>query len=385
MKNEKATERVRNTTAQRKQASPIAPSTDRLRRVDARNKGHRRSKKRPTTISAGTDVTDAFLKCTFTPKLTDDALLEGVEEQKFQTDFYQSLSLLAELYGIEYTIPKELEFPYNVWNSLHDVLSQLRERSYGHTDINLVEHQGDIFFAKRTIYDTKMTLFYIPVVSLYEMLKSPENRQCALLLLSVFTYLYKIADLPYYTQECSYLSDMYGFVDDWHYDSGEDIDPIFLHECKQSKVIGDIMERKIAKTENLTYLQARINAFKIRSEFDKKCHEIAVRCSGLMQDYPNSTIYSKIDCDQYYIDNESIIIGFDQIVSFCADNRGLLFDDLFSLVNGQLMEYSAIEEPTIYVPIDKRHIDGNNLEFEERLFALIEDLISQLDEFRNIK
>lgn len=385
MKNEKAKERVRSTTAQRKQASPVASSIDRLRTMDARNKGHRRSKKRQPKISASADVTDAFLKYSFQPKLTEDALVQGIDEQKFQRDFYHSLTILSEKHGVECNTDNELKFPLNVMDSLCDVLKQLRKKSLGYTDISLIEHEGDVFFAKREVYDTDRTLYYIPVVSLYSMLKSHERRKCALLLLSVASYLYRIADLPYYRQEGSHLCDMYNFVSEWQNDTDEDIDPKFLHEERQSRVIGDIMQEKMANPENINFLKARVDAFKIKDELDQNCHDIAVRCLDLMRDYPNCPYYRKVDCPEYVDEYGGIIVGFDQIVSFCADNQGIIFNDLFRFVNDQIADYSELEEPTIYIPIDGREIEGNDFDFEERLFALIGDLIFQLDEFRDIK
>lgn len=385
MKNEKAKERVHDTVTRRVQTSQVAQSIERLRTVDARDTGHRRSKKRQAKLSTSADVADAFLKCTFQPKLTEDALIKGIDEQKFQSDFYQSLSLLTVKYDVEEETEIGAEFPYNVIKSLCHVLKQLKRRSYGFTDMCLMEHDGDIFFARRKQYDTGRTLYYLPVVPLYKMLKSSEKRKCALLLLSVTSYLYRIADLPYYRQGGSYLFDMYSFVGEWQEDAVEDIDPQFLHEERQSKVIGDIMEKKMAKSENLKHLKARIDAFKIKDDFDQKCHDIAVRCLDLMRDYPNSRYNRKVDCPEYVDEDNEIIVGFDQIVSFCADNQGIIFNDLFRFVNDQIADYCALEEPTIFIPIDGREIEGNNLDFEERLFALIGDLIFQLDEFRDIK
>lgn len=382
MKNEKAKERVRHSATRGILPIQVTQSIERLCRVDARSTGQRRSKKRPTTISASADVTDAFLKCTFQPKVAEDALIGGIDEQKFQSDFYNSLSLLCVKHNVENETNIGLEFPYNVANSLCHVLKQLKKRSYGFTNVCLMEHDGNIFFAKRQQYDTDRTLYYVPIVPLYKMLKSSEKRKCALLLLSVASYLYRIADLPYYRQEGSYLFDMYSFVSEWQEDAVEDIDPQFLHEERQSKVIGDIMEKKIANSENLKHLKARVDAFKIKNELDQKCHDIAVRCLDLMRDYPNSRYDRKVDCPEYMDEDGEIIVRLDQIVSFCADNQGIIFDDLFRFVNDQIADYSALEEPTIYIPIDGREIEGNDLNFEERLFALIEDLIFQLDEFR---
>lgn len=64
-------------------------------------------------------------------------------------------------------------------------------------------------------YNTGATLYYIPVIPLYQMLRNKNRKKTGLLLLSVCTYLYRIADIPYYRQEDSYLYWIYEMLTEW--------------------------------------------------------------------------------------------------------------------------------------------------------------------------
>ena len=64
-------------------------------------------------------------------------------------------------------------------------------------------------------YNTGAMLYYIPVIPLYQMLRNKRRNKTGLLLLSVCTYLYRIADIPYYRQEGSYLYWIYEMLTEW--------------------------------------------------------------------------------------------------------------------------------------------------------------------------
>ena len=71
----------------------------------------------------------------------------------------------------------------------------------------------------------------------------------------------------------------------------------------------------------------------------------------------------------------------DKYVSFCSEAKGLLFQTLFEAVNSDLQEYATMQEPRVIKKFDGRNITNNNLDFENRLFPLIEELIYILNNF----
>ena len=74
------------------------------------------------------------------------------------------------------------------------------------------------------------------------------------------------------------------------------------------------------------------------------------------------------------IDHEGKVI-MDKYISFCAETKGMLSDMLFETINAELNECSITEEPIIIKKFDGSKISENNLDFENRLFPLIEELI----------
>ena len=71
----------------------------------------------------------------------------------------------------------------------------------------------------------------------------------------------------------------------------------------------------------------------------------------------------------------------DKYISFCAELKGELFQTLFETVNTEFQEYTVMEEPIISKKFDGSNITEHNLDFENRLFPLIEELIYILNGF----
>ena len=72
----------------------------------------------------------------------------------------------------------------------------------------------------------------------------------------------------------------------------------------------------------------------------------------------------------------------DKYVSFSADGKGWLNENLKQCVNTELQEYGQMEEPIITKIFKGKEIaSNNNLDFENRLFALLEELAYLLNNF----
>lgn len=95
-----------------------------------------------------------------------------------------------------------------------------------------------------------------------------------------------------------------------------------------------------------------------------------------------ATIYqnlkSIIDTEDY---ESETIVSIDKYVSFCAEAKGLMFQTLFEAMNSDLQEYATMQEPMVIKKFDGSNITNNNLDFENRLFPLIEELIYILNNF----
>lgn len=380
----------KNTASRTSKTKATAQTVGRVRPLDATPKGCRRNTERQNESSANSHATHAFLKCSFLPKLKDTPpIQDGKKTDKMERDFYQSLSQLAEHYGITPAPSKHLGFPYNIAFALEDIKKQLKIKIKNWEKIRLVQDKKKTNFLSEERYNTGATLYYIPIIPLYRLSKNPNYKKATQLLQSVCSYLYHIADVPYYRQQDSYLCWMYEMVSEWLiYDETEDT-PDYLREIKQSEWIGDRMEQKIYNPNNLTRFKERINRFENRDSFETDCLLLACDTLALYEMFPDASIYRNIQQDKrntshddYNEDYHERTITMDKYVSFCADDKGVLFQNLFDSVNAEFQESTEIEEPSIEKRFDGTNISKDNLDFENSIFPLIERLIDLLNSIK---
>ncbi|MDV3875097.1 hypothetical protein CMT42_03805 [Elizabethkingia anophelis] len=355
-------------------ATEVAPTVGRVRTMDAKTKRRRPSTERQTEIRTDSNATNGFLKCMFLPKLKKAQSVQAC--QKTERDFYQSLSKLAKHYNIEPAQTKQFAYPYNMALAMADVEEKLKNTVLDWEEIRLVQDSQKTYFVSEERYNTGATLFYIPVSPLYRLLQSKERKTNAHLLLSVCTYLYHIADIPYYRQEASYLYWMYEMMNDWvEQDDYTEETEVYLSEIKEAEFIGDYIEQRIYNRINLTVFEQRIERFKVRNDFDRECLTVAKEAFALYQTYPNENVFRnakpKGEASEEDMDN---IIGMQKYISFYADHKGWLNETLIESVNTDIQEYGQMEEPIIMKQFDGRDITTNNLCFENRLFQLLYNL-----------
>lgn len=362
----------------------IAPTIERVRRLDAKAKGRKRSAERQTQVSPHSNVANGFLKCTFLPKLKETKTVQACRKSdKTERDFFQSLSKLAEHYQIEPMQSKQFPYPYNMALAISDMEEKLKQKVLDWEEIRLVQDSKKTYFVSEERYNTGATLFYIPVASLYRMLHNPKRKRNAHLLLSVCAYLYHIADIPYYRQEDSYLYWMYEMMNDWvEMNDQTEQTAVYLAEIKQAEYIGDFMEQRIYNRINLTVFEQRFNNFKAKDDFDNECLTVAKEAFALYQTYPNENVFrnAKPNGEALEEDMENII-GMEKYISFYADHKGWLNETLIESVNNEIQEYGQMEEPIIQKQFDGRDITANNLCFENRLFTLLHSLSDILHTF----
>ncbi|SPZ94545.1 Uncharacterised protein [Sphingobacterium multivorum] len=100
---------------------------------------------------------------------------------------------------------QDFEFPYNVVLSMWDMETKVKRTNINWDSFKLVQDSKRTFFVSEERHNVDTTLYYIPIAPLFKMLKDPKRKKTAQLLISVCSYLYHIADVPYYRQEDSYL------------------------------------------------------------------------------------------------------------------------------------------------------------------------------------
>lgn len=369
-------------------ATAIAPTVGRVRQLDAKTKRRKTSTKRPTEIRTDSHATNGILKCTFLPKLKAAQSVQGCKETaKTERGFYQSLSQLAKYYHIEPMQTQNFGFPYNIALGMWDMETKVKRINANWDGFQLVQDGENTFLKSEERYDTGTTLYYIPVVPLFKMLKDPKRKKSAQLLVSVCSYLYHIVDIPYYRQEDSYLYWLYEMHKDWVEQDEETEDTeTYKREFVQAENIGDRMEQKLYNRINLQLFEQRLSRFKSLDTFDKECWQVACDAFALYMEYPEASIFrnapmleqAPYEDDNY--DNETI--GMEKYISFIADTKGWLYESLSDSINNEFNEYGTMEEPTICKAFDGSNIAKSNLDFENRLFALLDDLCSLLYNYK---
>lgn len=360
----------------------ITPTIRQVCGMDAKVQRCGRDKKGQEASRTGGDAANGFLKCSFLPKMKEsNSNKDSIKSKNTERDFYKSLSQLAEHYGMRPMQTRKYGYPYNFSLALYDVRRQLKDRVRDWEAILLIADREKTYVASRERYNTGDTLYYIPVIPLYRLSKIRGRRQAYNLLLSVCAYLYHVAGIPYYRQENAYLYWMYKMIQEWALESNITEDtPTYEKEIEQAKQIGDLMEKKIYNRHNLRRFKDRLKKFKSKSSFDHDCYMLASGVFQLYKKFSNETIFrnAKPDTEKENKDWD-YILSMEKYISFYADRKGLLFDSLFEAVNNEFQEYGIMEAPTICKRFDGNDMNNTNLEFEERIFPLIDQLICLLD------
>ena len=371
------------------QTKTTAPTLGRIRRVDKTPQRCRGNQKRPKEVSSCSDASNAFLKCLFLPKLKENETVQACRESKrLERDFYQSLSNLAEHYHLDPKPTRQFEYPYNLALAVHNLQQQLKNKTRDWEEIQLIKDKGKVYFTSEERYNTGATLYYIPVQPLYRLSKIKNRKKTFDLLISVYSYLYHTVNIPYYRQEASYLYWMYDMLEQWATEDDETEESLsLLAEIKYAEWIGDCIERKIYSPLNLQRFETRLKQFKANDHFDGKCLEVARMAFSISVNFPKSNIFRNAQVcsndnnyDEEDDENYENMVTMDKYISFCADAKGCLFDQLFQSVNNELQEYGQMEEPVIIKYFKGSDVRQDNLEFEHQIFDLISRLIDLMNE-----
>lgn len=376
-----------HTHTQTTKTKAVTQTAKRVYKLDAKNKGCSRNTKGQTAVGADSYAANGFLRTTFLPKLEETETVQNARQSaKTERDFYQSLSQLAEHYSIQPMQTQSYGYPYNIALALWNIEELLKKKVRDWQESKLIADGKKIFLTSEERYSTGSMLYYIPVVPLYRMLQDPKRKHAAQLLLSVCSYLYRIAGVPYYRQEGSFLYWQYEMLTEWVLSDDDTGETTCLNEIEQAEWIGDHMEQKICNRNNLMVFKKRLMQFESRDALDHDCRQLACEAYALYERYPNETIFRNAysdattgeQCDEDEMEN---IIMMDKYISFCADGKGWLHENLMQCVNTELQEYGQTQEPVIIKRFDGADITNNNLDYEHRLFDLMDELVYILNHF----
>jgi hypothetical protein len=319
-----------------------------------------------------------FLKVRFLPHLAGQPVTVSATDEE---DFYRSFILLCIHYGITPMETRCIGYPYSKAVALWEARKLLRARK---EDVQIAECRdaaGSLVLQSKETYNTGNTLYYIPVVPLYRLLQDRRTKRAAQLLLCTCAYLYHVAGIPYYTDNSSYLCWQYDMIREWvendptdweqeSYDSNRS-------QLNTAEHIGKVMQRRLWNPCHLNRFAELVGQFEPLDSFGCDCLSIAEKALRLWRDHPQGHVYRHADTEVLRGDNEDYdedCITMDKYIGFCAENEGWLYHTLSECVNNEFNEYHDIQEPVLTRTFDGRAQDDDNLEFECRLFSLMDDL-----------
>jgi hypothetical protein len=372
-------------TTRGKKTKTASRTARRVYGVDAETQRRGRGAERQKKVGACGDGADGFLKVSFLPVLERTKTTEACRQsEKMQYDFYVSLGRLAGHYHIEPMPTRHLEYPYSMALAVWDLEEKLKKNVENFQQVRVLQDSENTYLLTEEKYSTGTTLYYIPVLPIYQMLREPKRRQNAHLLLSVCSYLYHSADVPYYREQGSYLYWLYEMHSEWtEQDEDSEENEKYVREFDKAEFIGDCMEKKIFHRMNEAVFEKRLHSFKSRDVFDRQCLETAKKAFALYSGYPNESIFRNAtineDKDQ---ETEEERISMEKYISFIYDTKGWLYESIEQSINSEFNEYGAMDEPTILKCFDGEELTSNSLDFENRLFALLDDMCALLYNYK---
>ncbi|WP_281233689.1 hypothetical protein [Flavobacterium gelatinilyticum] len=373
-------------TARAKKTKTASRTARRVYALDAETQGYRRGAERQTKVSACGNATDGFLKVSFLPRLQESKTLQACGDiSKMESDFYSSLDSLAGHYRIVPMPTSHFEYPYNMALAVWDLQEKLKKSVENFSELRLLQDSHRTYLLSEEKYSTGTTLYYIPIQPIYQMLRESKHKQNAHLLLSVCSYLYHSADVPYFRQQGSYLYWLYEMHREWtEQDEDREENERYIREYDKAELIGECIEKKIFNRINLEVFEGRLKAFKSCDAFDKQCLGIAKKAFALYSDYPHESIFRNApmnDGDEDE-DTESESIGMEKYISFISDTKGWLYESIEESINNEFNEYGAMDEPMILKCFDGEELPQNSLDFESLLFALLDELCALLYNYK---
>lgn len=132
------------------------------------------SKEEQTTISTDSVAANGFLKHSFLPLYEESEQLP--DKKQVEQGFFKSLSILTSLYGLQPMNVSDKSYPYTILLAHWDALRQLNNTKQRELSI-IQDEQNNINLATKQTYNIGTTLYYIPVLPLYRLLKENHHKK----------------------------------------------------------------------------------------------------------------------------------------------------------------------------------------------------------------
>ena len=351
-------------------------------RTNHTNNGHssgrRKRSKYGTEIVTGQPIADGFLNHRFLPVYEPSA--EKLPDQlATESDFFDSVSIFAKAYNFEPLNVKDKPYPYNILLAYWHCYDHC-ENNQLDTEMSIVINDDNrtVITTKQT-FDVSYTLYYIPVLPLYKLLKNKKRKDTADLLLSVFSYLYDKAGIPFYRNKDTFLYYQYDMFRDCLECDKEYMEKYDyrnrLKELNDTEHVGDVVKRILCNADHLAQLRKRIDDFHPKNETEQLCLNVAKHARYLSEKYPYGNVFDYMYHDKEPDDPYFEYVSKEEIISFVYDNNGSICNELCEYVRDNYANTGCGDQPTIFKTYDNGfNQDTKSLDFTIEIFRLIDNL-----------
>ncbi|WP_039842569.1 hypothetical protein [Pedobacter agri] len=284
---------------------------------------------------------------------------------------------------------EHLIYPQNVAKLVEDLQQQIGEIDHDANVLVITREFNLPTLAITKVFDTKATLYYLPIEPLHFLLQQRDRKPAAQLLLSVLCYFYQIGGIPYFREHSSYLYDVYQMINEWYSDEEiceypEDYQHVIDHIQLIKRESGELL-KSLSDKDQLALLDDQVSQFYPTTKTEENLKAIAYRVSTLINIYPGRSILDSIPDDLNRIDGEGRITA-EHYLSFIWSGEDCLYDQLMETVNCELQEYNEIDEPMSIQLFDKpQNQISHNMSFDQEFFDLLNDLSDNLYDFAHEK
>jgi hypothetical protein len=325
---------------------------------------------------------DGFLNHCFKPF----SAVENRNYRETESEFFRSAKNLCELYKLALPEMAGLQFPQNVdytYNYICHSLNKLEEKE---ECIIIRDEIHKATLATLKTYDTGQCLYYIPVKPLWRIAQIAQEQPLAEMLISVFAYLYQVADINYYRGNGSYLDCMYDTLDSWINEEMDDDQEQEYRDDQNNDLneltyAGEQLRPLIANPIYLENFETNIQNYRKSENWDLETECLASEFLQLYRDYPQTSVFDNIHPDLFNQDEEERVRAW-QYISFYWSGEDTLYEMLYEMVNNEFQEYGVTDEPMVIQLFDSQQTKPlNDLNFEKRLFELIDKLCVILNKY----
>ncbi|WP_316835050.1 hypothetical protein [Pedobacter nutrimenti] len=343
--------------------------------VARRSMGNRKQK----PILSPKPLANGFLKHRFLPLF--EPCNELPKKKDTERDFFISLSYIAAAYGLNPMDTSAYSYPYNVQLARYDLQQQLG--SIMDCQVQIMKQEQQTFIVLELNYNTANVLYHIPILPLYRLIQDKTNIALSQMLLSVFAYLYHVADIPYYRCPTCDVYYQYEMLEEylehsWEQEREQDEDYASnRQELDATIYVGDQMENILSDPSHLNDFERRVTSFCPANPMERRFHRLSIKVWQLYRDFPGKTAFGNIEPDENYEET----VRVDQYISFVYDTKGWTSAMLVQSINDYYGECGTTKEPKQTLFFDKPYnARPIGLDFEGKLFPLLYELKTYLYE-----